>query len=60
MAERDAEQAQELRNPAPQDDVSDNESVNSNEPDNTQQLSRFESELKDEMSSIATQVKETV
>ena len=60
MAERDAEQAQELRNPAPQDNVSDNESVSSNEPDNTQQLSRFESELKDEMSSIATQVKETV
>ena len=60
MAERDAEQAQELRNPAPQDNVSDNESVSSNEPDNTQQLSRFESELKDEMSSTATQVKETV
>lgn len=42
------------------DDDSDNESVVLNEPDNTQQFSRFESEMKDEMSSIARQVQETI
>ena len=31
-----------------------------NEPDNTKQLTRLENELKDEMGSIARQVKETV
>ena len=42
------------------DDNSDNESVISeNEPDNTLQLTRLENELKDEMGSIARQVKET-
>lgn len=38
---------------------SDNESVASNEPDNTQ-ISRLETELKDEMGSIARQVKQTI
>ena len=43
------------------DDNSDNESVISeNEPDNTQQLTQLKNELKDEMGSIARQVKETV
>ena len=42
------------------DDNSDNESVISEyEPDNTQQLMWLENELKDEMGSIARQVKET-
>ena len=60
MAERGAEQPAELLPPGQQEEGSDDESVASNEPINPQQLSRFESELKDEMSSIASQVKETV
>ena len=60
MAEKEAEQPAELPNPEQQDEGSDNESSISNEPDNTQQLTRLETELKDEMGSIASQVKETV
>ena len=60
MAEKEAEQPAELPNPKQQDEGSDNESSISNEPDNTQQLMRLETELKDEMGSIASQVKETV
>lgn len=60
MAEEAAEQAQELPNPVPQDDGRDNKSVSSYEPDITQQLSRLENKLKDEMSSIASLVKGTV
>ena len=60
MAERGAEQPAELLPPGQQEEGSDDESVASNEPINPLQLSRFESELKDEMSSIASQVKETV
>lgn len=58
MAEIDPEAPPNL---LPQnDDDSDNESVVSNDPDNIQQFSRFESEMKDEMSSIARQVQETI
>ena len=60
MAEREAEQPAELPNPEQQAEGSDNESSISNEPDNTQELTRLETELKDEMGSIASQVKETV
>ena len=60
MAENVAEQPAELPLPGQQEEGSDDESVVSNEPDNTHQLSRLENELKDEMSSIARQVKETV
>ena len=58
MAEIDPEAPPNL---LPQnDDDSDNESVVSNDPDNVQQFSHFESEMKDEMSSIAHQVQETI
>ena len=60
MAEREAEQVRDVPNPTPRDDNSDNESVSSNDPVNTHSLTRFESELRDEMGSIASQVKETV
>ena len=60
MAEREAEQVRDVPNPTPRDENSDNESVSSNEPVNTHSLTRFESELRDEMGSIASQVKETV
>lgn len=60
MAENMADQEPQLQNPEPQDDSSDNESVISNEPDNTQDLSRLEYQLKNEMGAIAAQVKETV
>ena len=60
MAEREAEQPAELPNPEQQDEGSDNESSISKEPDNTQRLTRLETELKDEMGSVASQVKETV
>ena len=60
MAENMADQEPQLQNPEPQDDSSDNESVISNGPDNTQDLSRLENQLKNEMGAIAAQVKETV
>ena len=41
-------------------DISDNESVGSMEHDNSEQFSRIESELKDEMGNIARQVKESI
>ena len=60
MAKNMADQEPQLQNPEPQDDSSDNESVISNGPDNTQDLSRLENQLKNEMGAIAAQVKETV
>ena len=42
------------------EDGSDNESVVSNEPDNSRLFSRLENEIKEEMTSMATQVKETI
>ena len=60
MVEREAEQVRDVPNPTPHNDNSDNESVSSNEPVHTQSLTRFESELRDEMGSIQSQVKETV
>ena len=60
MAENMADQEPQLQNPEPQDDISDNESVISNGPDNTQDLSRLENQLKNDMGAIAAQVKETV
>ena len=60
MAENMADQEPQLQNPEPQDDSSDNESVISNGPDNTQDLSRLENQLKNEMGARAAQVKETV
>ena len=56
MAERGAKQPAELLPPGQQKEGSDDETIASNEPINPQQLSRFESELKDEVSSIASQV----
>ena len=38
----------------------DNESVNSNEADNTQDFTRLESDIREQMSSIAAQVKESI
>ena len=60
MAENMADQDPQLPNPEILDDSSDNESVRSNEADNTQDLSRLENQLKNEMGAIAAQVKETV
>ena len=60
MTERGAEQPAELLPPGQQEEGSNDESIASNGPINPQQLSRFEGELKDEISSIASQVKETV
>ena len=60
MAENMVDQEPQLQNPEPQGDSSDNESVISNGPDNTQDLSRLENQLKNEMGAIAAQVKETV
>lgn len=42
------------------EDGSDNESVVSNEPENSRLFSRLENEIKEEMSSMANQVKETI
>ena len=42
------------------EDGSDNESVVSNEPDNSRLFSRLENEIKEEMTSMATRVKETI
>ena len=41
-------------------DISDNESVDFNDTDRTQSLSRLENEIKDQMSSIAIQVKDSI
>ena len=60
MAEDEARQSPVLLPFEQHDGDSDNESVGSNEPDNTQKFSRLENELKDEMGSIASQVKETI
>lgn len=60
MAEEEVRQAPILQPIDDDDGGSDNESVGSNEPNNTQQFSRLETELKDEMSSIARQVRETI
>ena len=60
MAENMTDQEPQLQNSEPQVDSSDNESVISNGPDNTQDLSRLENQLKNEMGAIAAQVKETV
>ena len=46
MAENMADQDPQLSNPEILDDSSDNESVRSNEADNTQDLSRLENQLK--------------
>lgn len=42
------------------DDHSDNESVSSNEMDNSQDFTRLESDIKEQMTTIATQVKESI
>ena len=60
MAEREAEQVRDVPNPTLRYDNSDNESVSSSKPVNTQSLTRFDSKFRDEMGSIASQVKETV
>ena len=60
MAEEQARQS--LESPLPQQtgDESDNESVGFNDPDTFEQFSRFENKLKDELGSIASQVKTTI
>lgn len=60
MAKNLTEQAPQILDSVHEDEDSDNESIMSNGPENSQQFSRLESELKDEMGAIATQVKETI
>ena len=57
MAENLTEQAPQILDSVHEDEDSDNESIMSNEPENSQQFSRPESELKDEMGAKATQAK---
>ena len=60
MAEEQATQSPESPLPQQTGDESDNESVGFNDPDTFEQFSRFENELKDELGSIASQVKTTI
>ena len=60
MAEEQARQSPESPLPQQTGDESDNESVGFNDPDTFEQFSRFENELKDELGSIASQVKTTI
>ncbi|MES9879321.1 MAG: hypothetical protein ABW185_00370 [Sedimenticola sp.] len=59
LADNLSEQEHQLNDPGHQDECSDSESESSVEQENTP-LTRLETEMKDEMSLIATQVKETV
>ena len=60
MAEEQARQLPESPLPQQTGDESDNESVGFNDPDTFEQFSRFENDLKDELGSIASQVKTTI
>lgn len=60
MAEAEIREPPNLQHAQQNEDGSDNESITSNEPDNSRLFSRLESEIKEEMTSMATQVKETI
>lgn len=60
MAEAEMREPPNLQHAQENEDGSDNESITSNEPDNSRLFSRLESEIKEEMTSMATQVKETI